>query len=84
MFTINFLYPQKFQLISTLTKHAMLLFFFVLREQQGYRDKPLRRVVSAILKNTRQEQSSLRSFPIVCGHFRRFSHVISGRFLIGK
>ena len=65
MFTITFLSPQKIQLINTLAKHAMLLFFFVLPEQQGYRDNPLRRVVSAILKNTRQKQSSLRSFPIV-------------------
>ena len=75
MFTITFLSPQKKnQLINTLTKQAMLLFFFVLPEQQVFRDNPLRRVVSAILKNARQKQSSLRSFPIVCGHFRSFSN----------
>ena len=39
-----------------------------------YRDNPLRRAVSAILKNTRQKQSSLRSFPIDRGHFRSFSN----------
>ena len=72
MFTITFLSPQKIQLINTLAKHAMLFFFFVLPEQQGYRDNPLRRIASAILKNTQQKQSSLRSFQIVCGHSRSF------------
>ena len=90
MFTITFLPPPppppppKIQLFNTLTKQAMLLFFFVLPEQQGYRDNPLRRVVSAILKNTRQNNLFLghcRSFAVISG---RFSHVISGRFLIGK
>ena len=81
-----FSFPKKksILLINTLTKHAMLLFFIILPEQQGYRDNscwlppfPLRRVLSAILKKSRHKQSSARSFPVVSDFF---FHVISGRF----
>ena len=85
MFTIAFLFPKKsILLINTLTKHAMLHFFIILPEQQGYRDNscwlppfPLQRVLSAILKKSRHKQSSARSFPVVSDFF---FHVISGCF----
>ena len=70
---------QKNQLINTLTKYTMLLFFIILPEQQGYRDNScwlppfrLRRVLSAILKKSRHKQSAVRSFPVVSGRYRYY------------
>ena len=87
MCTITSLPPppqKKNQLINTLTKYAMLLFFIILPEQQGYRDYScwmppfrLRWVLSAILKKSWHKQSAVRSFPVVSDCF---FHIISGRF----